>query len=131
LYKVLAPEVGVPVNVLPRGLSAAELKWIIARCEIFAGARTHATIAALSSGVPTLSIGYSLKARGLNQDIFGNLNNCISVTDLNATNFTERLKSILGTQENIRTHLADCIPDIKNKALSAGSLLRKVLENIK
>jgi polysaccharide pyruvyl transferase WcaK-like protein len=131
LCKVVAPEVGVPVNVLPRGLSAAELKWIIARCEIFAGARTHATIAALSSGVPTLSIGYSLKARGLNQDIFGNLNNCISVTDLNATNFTERLKSILGTQENIRTHLADCIPDIKNKALSAGSLLRKVLENKK
>lgn len=129
LSNAVAHEVKVPVKVLPRGLSAAELKWIIARCEIFAGARTHATIAALSSCIPTLSIGYSLKARGLNQDIFGNLNNCISVTELNATNFTERLQTILGTQENIRTHLASCIPDIKNKALSAGPLLRKVLEN--
>lgn len=129
LCTAVAPEVNVPIKVLQRGLSAAELKWIIARCEIFAGARTHATIAALSSCVPTLSIGYSLKARGLNQDIFGHLNYCISVTELNPANFTEKLQTILVTQENTRTHLASCIPEIKNKALSSGPLLRKVLES--
>jgi polysaccharide pyruvyl transferase WcaK-like protein len=129
LCDAVKPEVSVPVEVLPRGLSAAELKWIIARCEIFAGARTHATIAALSSCVPTLSIGYSLKARGLNKDIFGNLNNCIAVTELNTANFTEKLTSILANQDDIRMHLASCIPNFKLKALSAGPLLRMALES--
>jgi polysaccharide pyruvyl transferase WcaK-like protein len=127
----VANEVKVPVNVIPRGLSAAELKWIIARCEIFAGARTHATIAALSSGIPTLSIGYSLKARGLNQDIFGNLNYCIPVSELNSDNFTEKIHEMLNMQESIRMHLNSCIPQLKIKSLSAGPLLRKVLESRK
>ena len=35
------------------------------------GARTHAVIAAYSSGVPTLALGYSVKAKGLAEDIFG------------------------------------------------------------
>jgi colanic acid/amylovoran biosynthesis protein len=129
LCNAVAHEVKVPIKVLPRGLSAAELKWIIARCEIFAGARTHATIAALSSGVPTLSIGYSLKARGLNQDIFGNLNYCISVTELNPANFYERLNTILSEKDNIRTHLSSRIPDMKIKAISAGAILKNVVEH--
>ena len=52
-------------------LSAPELKYIISRCRMFVGARTHATIAAYSSCVPTLAVGYSVKARGIARDLFG------------------------------------------------------------
>lgn len=38
---------------------------------MFIGARTHATIAAYSSCVPTLVVGYSIKARGIAKDLFG------------------------------------------------------------
>ena len=48
-----------------------ELKYVISRCSLFVGARTHATIAAYSSGVPTLVVGYSVKARGITGDLFG------------------------------------------------------------
>lgn len=48
-----------------------ELKGYISRCRYFVGARTHATIAAYSSYVPTLVIGYSVKARGIAMDLFG------------------------------------------------------------
>ena len=48
-----------------------QLKGYIARCRYFIGARTHATIAAYSSGVPTLVLGYSLKSRGIATDLFG------------------------------------------------------------
>ena len=34
-------------------------------------ARTHASIAAYSTAVPTLVIGYSVKARGIARDLFG------------------------------------------------------------
>lgn len=51
--------------------NAQQLKGYIARCRFFVGARTHATIAAYSTGVPTLVVGYSVKSRGIAQDLFG------------------------------------------------------------
>lgn len=50
---------------------AEELKYIISKCRFFVGARTHATIAAYSSEVPTLALGYSVKAKGIARDLFG------------------------------------------------------------
>jgi len=58
-------------SIVPANLNAMQLKYIISKCRFFIGARTHATIGALSSGVPTISIGYSLKSRGINRDLFG------------------------------------------------------------
>lgn len=46
-------------------------KYIISKCRMFVGARTHATIAAYSTCVPTLVVGYSVKARGIARDLFG------------------------------------------------------------
>ena len=51
--------------------TAAKLKYVISQCSFFIGARTHATIAAYSTGVPTLTIGYSVKSRGIARDLFG------------------------------------------------------------
>ena len=51
-----------------------ELKYAISQCRFFVGARTHATIAAYSSGVPTLVLGYSVKSRGIARDLFGTEN---------------------------------------------------------
>lgn len=128
VFEAVSREVSVPVQVLPPGLSAAEIKWIIARCSVFAGARTHSTIAALSSHVPTLSIAYSLKAKGLNRDIYGNLDYCINVADLTPANFTERLAVLLESESAIRAHLQTIIPRFQSLALGAGSLLKSTIE---
>ena len=42
-----------------------EIKYIISKCDLLVAARTHASIAAYSTGVPTLVIGYSVKSRGI------------------------------------------------------------------
>lgn len=60
------------VQLLTPDFNAAQTKWIISQCDVIAAARTHATIAGFSSNVPTVSFAYSLKAQGLNRDIFGN-----------------------------------------------------------
>lgn len=52
-------------------MPAEQLKFVISKCSFFVGARTHATIAAYSSCVPTLVVGYSVKARGIARDVFG------------------------------------------------------------
>ena len=51
--------------------NCTQLKGYISRCRFFIGARTHATIAAYSTCVPTLSVGYSNKASGIAVDLFG------------------------------------------------------------
>lgn len=59
------------IKLLPKTYNAAQLKHVISQCRFFIGARTHSTIATLSMGVPTILIGYSVKATGINQDLFG------------------------------------------------------------
>lgn len=53
------------VMMVPPGLDAAEMKWVIGRMDWFCGTRMHSAIAALSSGVPTCAIAYSMKTRGV------------------------------------------------------------------
>lgn len=64
-------------------LSAAQYKSIISKARLCVSARTHAAIAAYSSCVPTLAVGYSVKAGGIAKDIFGTVENyVISVESL-------------------------------------------------
>jgi colanic acid/amylovoran biosynthesis protein WcaK/AmsJ len=49
--------------------SASELKGIIGACEFAVAERMHAGIAGLSSGVCTVLVGYSVKARGIMSDL--------------------------------------------------------------
>lgn len=61
----LAATYGDRVAVVPSGLDPHQAKWVIARTDWFVGMRMHATIAALSTGVPVANIAYSLKSRGV------------------------------------------------------------------
>ncbi|WP_034480987.1 polysaccharide pyruvyl transferase family protein [Butyrivibrio sp. AE2015] len=68
---------------LVEDMPASDLKGYISGCSFFVGARTHSTIAAYSSGVPTLVIGYSVKSRGIATDLFGSYENyCLPVQEL-------------------------------------------------
>lgn len=52
-------------------LSCRGLKDIISHCRFMIAGRTHAAIAAYSSGVPTTVVGYSAKSIGIARDLFG------------------------------------------------------------
>lgn len=67
--------------------NSKELKYIISKCRFIVTARTHVSIAAYSSLVPTLVIGYSVKAKGIAIDLFGTEKNYVkSVHDIKMTN---------------------------------------------
>ena len=59
------------VFVLPGTLNALQYKGYVKRLRALVTARTHVSIAAYSTCVPTLVIGYSVKARGIARDLFG------------------------------------------------------------
>lgn len=98
--------------------SCMQLKYIISQCRLFIGARTHATIAAYSTEVPTLVIGYSVKSRGIAKDLFGSDDKyvcpiqSISVDD-------DLISSYDWLEENamkIKMKLHDIIPEYKERA---------------
>lgn len=92
--------------------TCTELKGIISRCRFFVGARTHATIAAYSTGVPTLVVGYSVKARGIARDLFGTEDGYVlPVQNLKEeSELLTAFKGIMDHESNIRRTLcADAI----------------------
>ena len=107
--------------------NAAETKWIISRMALFAGARTHSTIAALSSGIPTLSFAYSIKAQGINRDIFDHTDYCMEPTDLDAEGIASRITSMLDESAAIRRDLGGRILGVQRAALSAGMGLKHLV----
>jgi polysaccharide pyruvyl transferase WcaK-like protein len=112
--------------VSPR-YNAAELKWIIGRMSVFAGARTHSTIAALSSCVPTLSFAYGIKSQGIHRDIFGHDDFCLEAKDIAATAVADRLSSMLDRKAEVRRELVQRIPGVTGAAFNAGAALRGLL----
>jgi polysaccharide pyruvyl transferase WcaK-like protein len=120
-------KVSVPVTLLSADFNAAELKWLISRCAIFAGARTHSTIAAISSQVPTLSVSYSLKAKGINRDVYGHLDYCIHVSELTPQSFQEGLQNLLTNEAAIRERFRSRVPELVDQAFGAGTVLQDLL----
>ena len=59
------------VCLIDKPYNACQLKGVISQCRFMIAARTHASIAAYSTQVPTLVISYSVKAKGIAKDIFG------------------------------------------------------------
>lgn len=98
--------------------SATEYKSIISRCEAFIGARTHATIAAYSTCVPTLVIGYSIKSKGIAKDIFGTYEGYVfPVEELsNSDRFIEIFKNFYTQNGEMRKYLQSFMPDYISKA---------------
>lgn len=110
--------------------NACKLKDVISKCELFVGARTHSTIAAYSSCVPTLVVGYSVKSKGIAKDIFGSYENY--VIDNNELIEEENLKNaFIWLDENkkaIQKHLSRVMPRYIERAYEAGDVIRKIGE---
>lgn len=98
--------------VLVEDHTAPQLKYIISLCDFFVGARTHATIAAYSSCVPTLVVGYSVKARGIARDLFGTEQDYVlPVQELEKeTDLRNAFERLYSQKDNIRKHLETFLP---------------------
>ena len=97
--------------------NAEELKGYIARCRFMIASRTHASIAAYSQSVPTLVLGYSIKARGIAKDLFGKSDNyVIPVQSLSKKDDLVKAFNWLIEHENeIHNHLKLFIPEYTSK----------------
>ncbi len=93
------------------------IKGYISQCNLFIGARTHATIAAYSSIVPTIVLGYSIKARGIAKDLFETEEKYVLPVQKiqSSQELIAEFKWLDENQEEIRRHLSKCMPEYKSK----------------
>lgn len=117
------------VFLVGKNYNAQELKWIISHFACFVGARTHSTIAAISSGVPTISLSYSIKADGINADIFGEKSEifCIKPAGFSDKSVISSIKYALTNADEISKFLNAKMSEIKANSLKAGEILKSLI----
>ena len=105
------------------------LKNVISQCDFFIGARTHATIAAYSIGIPTLVTGYSNKSIGIATDLFGDWKNY--VVDIRKAQSENELKNafefILNNEDEIRKKLDNIMENYKKSIDQINSVLDQLI----
>ncbi len=108
-----------------------QLKYIISKCSVLVAARTHASIAAYSSCIPTLVIGYSVKSKGIAKDLFGDYENyVIPKSELKDGNLIKKFKYIDSNQKEIKKRLEKIMPNIIKESSTIFSKLLKKLDII-
>lgn len=120
VMRALSPSVADRVQCLPPDLRSAQTKWAIAQCSIFAGSRTHATIAAMSSGIPTLTFGYSRKSLGLARDLYGHDDFCIPLQMFSVATVLAAFDRMMDEEEQLKKLVARQRDVSIERALAAG-----------
>lgn len=116
------------VILLPNNLNATEYKGYIARMKFFIGARTHATIAAYSCSVPTMVLGYSVKSKGIAQDIFGEEKLVLDLSEISDTRkLIAKFEEMIDDEVSLKETLQLRIPEIKKKAEKASDYVMNIV----
>ncbi len=122
-------DLGDAVTIMPAQFNAAQIKQVISELRCFIGARTHATIAALSSGVPTLSIAYSVKAKGINKDLLGDVPVILPTPELTAEKLSSALDYLIANEAQIKVHLENRLPEWRKRVEAATKDIRDRITN--
>lgn len=128
LLNTMHPGLNDRVKLLRRGLNAGQLKDVIRHCKCFMGARTHATVAALSQGVPTTSIAYSVKAKGINHDIFGHNRYVLETPEVSASTLYQHFDLLASEHLEIMSHLKTKVPALQGMARASAGHLADLLK---
>ena len=109
-------------------MSCQKLKYIISQCRAFIGARTHATIAAYSSCVPTLVVGYSVKARGIARDLFGTEEHYVLPVQTleKPEELIQAYDWMMEREQEIRNGLKAMMPEYSSRAKESGDEIRRI-----
>ena len=100
--------------------NAMILKGYISRCRFLIAARTHASIAGYSTGVPTLVVGYSVKAKGIATDLFGTETNYVIPVDQfkSINDLSDTFEWLMKSEKQIINRYQEHLSAYKNKLQS-------------
>jgi polysaccharide pyruvyl transferase WcaK-like protein len=106
-------------------LGPKELRYLISRCRVLVAARFHAMVSALSTGVPTVVIGWSHKYGEVLED-FGLNDYALSLADASAHNVDALIDRSLENHETISSQIRRRYQDVRQAAASQFDIIREI-----
>jgi colanic acid/amylovoran biosynthesis protein len=113
------------VYILNDDYSCRDLKAVIGMCDIFIGARTHATIASSSQSVPTLALAYSIKAFGIMEDVLDREQCTCDIKTLTADELLEKVGYLIENRYQIRQSMSKRLEAVKERSRLNGKLAQE------
>ena len=104
-----------------------EIKGIIGECNLFIGARMHATVASTSMFVPTIAIAYSHKTHGIMGKMLGQEKYVLDIKNLDYNTLISKIEDAWNNKEKIKKDLEYKMDDIKERALLNAKLVRDLV----
>lgn len=117
------------IRLITNEYSAQELKGLLGELDLLISERTHAVIAALSMGTPSIAISRRSDTRS--QALVGKMmsqeNAVYDIEELKFGTLVKHISSLLSTGSRKRTSLKRTAKLVKQKAMLNGKLLRNLL----
>ncbi|NWF55910.1 MAG: polysaccharide pyruvyl transferase family protein, partial [Syntrophaceae bacterium] len=127
VYRELKPRFGDRIFLTRGRYNQNEIKYIIGLCGFFIGSRMHACIAALSQYIPTVSIAYSKKFKGVMETI-GVDEYVADPRTMDQGEIMAVIEKAYGEREQIKNHLERKMPEVRTKVLN---LFKEIAEELK
>jgi colanic acid/amylovoran biosynthesis protein len=112
------------VSLIDGDYTCQESKGLIGQCDLFVGARTHATIASSSQLVPTIALAYSTKAYGIMEGILDRERCVIDVRELTSDRLVFMVKALLSRKDEVVAEMAERMNGIKAASLRNAELAK-------
>lgn len=107
-------------------LNYCQLRYIISKCFIFIGARTHAVISGYSTCVPSIALGYSIKSRGIATDLAMPMDTVVDSKDYKTGALLKAYSFMNKYVDEIRQKLQKNIPEYKNSTYGIREVISKL-----
>ena len=116
------------VKVITNEYSAAELKGLMGRFDLFIGERLHSVINAVSMGVPSIALLNSGDQRAGILEMLGQERAICFVEDLDTEALLARINGIWEDRETIHEELESQTTIMRERAMLNGKLLKELLD---
>ncbi|MEW6063998.1 hypothetical protein P378_16715 [Desulforamulus profundi] len=115
------------ICLISEKFSAAEYKYIISKCRFGVFARTHASIAAYSSCIPAIVMGYSVKSKGIAADL-GLGDYVLPLQSFkNDYSLLSMFENMMQNEDKIKRILTEKMPSYKEKAENPALVLKNLI----
>lgn len=114
--------------VLPELKDPRHVKWVISQCDWFCGTRMHATIAGLSTRVPTAAVAYSLKTAGVFETCDQG-DNVADPRELSTSEVIDKLWQSWLSRDKAAKSLAIAVPRVLEQANRQMDMIANACQN--
>lgn len=116
------------LSVLDSGsLNYLQIRYVISKCHLFCGGRTHSVISAYSTCVPAIALGYSVKSQGIAKDLKLPMETVVDSKHITGKNeLLNAIKYGLENHDVLREHLLEIMPTYKEQVYG----IKEIMNNL-